>query len=389
MDIYSNKNRWKLLLLVGAIAIGALTLWYTNTFVSKLREQEEQKMELWAKATREYSNPDTKDVPYILTLQEIISSNTTIPVILVNGDGKITGHKNIDEQKAKNEDYLWKLVNEMEQQREPIEIGYSIKGEEFNMTIYYKDSILLTKLQYYPIIMLGIIGVFMLIAYAAFSNARRSEQNRVWAGMAKETAHQIGTPLSSLIGWNEILRGNGVDESILSEIEKDINRLQTITERFSKIGSQPEIKPHNLIRVTEKSMAYLQSRASSKIKFGFYKPEGIEELRLPMNIALYEWVIENLIRNAIDAMETGVGEIDIHIFDHPKNVYIEVSDTGKGLPKSKHQTIFKPGYTSKKRGWGLGLSLAKRIIEEYHNGKIFVHKSEPNKGTTFRIILKK
>lgn len=387
MDFYSNKNKWKLLLLVGALAIGALTLWYTNTFTSQLKEQEEEKMRLWANATQTYST--SQNIDELKIVYQIIESNKTIPAILVNDEGKITGTRNIKEEHANDSTYLNNLLLEMKAQQEPIEIKYFIEGDEYIVNIYYKNSILLTKLQYYPIIMLGIIGVFIIIGYAAFSNARRSEQNRVWAGMAKETAHQIGTPLSSLIGWNEILRGNGVEESILSEIEKDINRLQTITERFSKIGSQPEIKPHNLIRVTEKAMTYLQSRASSKIKFGFYKPEGVNELRLPMNIALYEWVIENLIRNAIDAMETGMGEIDIHIFEHPKSVYVEVSDTGKGLPKSKYKTIFKPGYTSKKRGWGLGLSLAKRIIEEYHNGKIFVCKSEPNAGTTFRIILKK
>lgn len=250
--------------------------------------------------------------------------------------------------------------------------------------IFYKDSFLLTQLKYYPFVQFGIIGLFMIIAYTLFSTARKAEQNQVWVGMAKETAHQLGTPLSSLIAWIELLKARGLSEESV-EIEKDVHRLETITERFSKIGSQPVLKKENLIDTLQESMNYMKTRTSKKVMFTLL---GSKEIYAPISVPLFEWVIENLLRNAVDAME-GTGAINITVSDQVQFAYIDISDTGKGIPKSQYKTIFEPGFTTKKRGWGLGLSLTQRIIENYHDGKIFVKSSELERGTTFRIVLRK
>ena len=272
----------------------------------------------------------------------------------------------------------------MRDEVEPIEIEFAGRKQY----IYYQNSTLLTKLRYYPIILLCVISVFIVIAYIAFSNARKSEQDRVWNGLAKETAHQIGTPLSSLMGWLELLRARNVDANMVDEMEKDIVRLNTITNRFSKIGSVPSLSDHNIEEVTGEAVAYLQARSPRKVNIVFNPSPEVKNLTVKLNKPLYEWVIENLIRNAMDALE-GKGTIEIRVSEHPRSIRIEVEDNGKGIPANKQKTVFRPGYTTKSRGWGLGLSLAKRIIEEYHRGKIFVAHSEVGKGTIFRILLRK
>jgi signal transduction histidine kinase len=272
-----------------------------------------------------------------------------------------------------------KLLREMKQQNKPITVTISNNDKNF---IYYKDSNLLTTLKYFPFIQLGVIALFLVVGYSLFSTARKSEQNQVWVGMARETAHQLGTPLSSLMAWNE-LRKVSKKEPDFDEIEKDIKRLETITNRFSKIGSQPILKNENLSDLLLDISSYMQSRISEKVIIHKEIPHSIV---LPMNYTLMEWVVENLIRNAVDAME-GEGSINISLNDENGKITLDISDTGKGIPKREFKTVFRPGFTTKKRGWGLGLSLAKRIIEEYHAGKIFVKNSEHGKGTTFRIIL--
>ena len=273
----------------------------------------------------------------------------------------------------------------MRRQHEPIEILFANNQKNY---IYYRDSDLLIQLRWYPYFQLAIIALFLVVSYLAFSTSRKAEQNQVWVGMAKETAHQLGTPLSSLMAWVEYLKTQlNTDQTHIPEIEKDLNRLNTITERFSKIGSAPALKKENIMEVLTTSVSYIRSRSSSKVEFTINNEQNYE-VEAPMNVPLFEWVLENLFKNAIDAM-SGDGSITINVLDQQQFVYIDITDTGKGIAKSKFKTVFKPGYTSKSRGWGLGLSLSKRIIEEYHDGHIFVKSSEINLGTTFRIVLKK
>jgi len=281
--------------------------------------------------------------------------------------------------------YLQHLILDMAAANEPIEVSIAGQGKTL---IFYKDSYVLTQLRYFPYIQLAIIGIFLLVAYLLFSTARRSEQNQVWAGLAKETAHQLGTPLSSMMAWVDYLEAKDIDRETVEELRKDVNRLNTITDRFSKIGSNPSLIPGNLVSVIYSSVSYLKTRTSQKITYSINLPPE-QSLVLPLNLQLFEWVIENLVKNAVDAMTTRQGKITIDIIEEDHVVNIDIADTGKGIPRNMFRTIFNPGYTSKQRGWGLGLSLSKRIINEYHNGKIFVKSSTPGKGTTFRIILKK
>lgn len=269
-------------------------------------------------------------------------------------------------------------------QNEPIQVELTNYGKSY---IFYKNSFLLTQLRYYPYIQFTIIGIFLLIAYILFSTARNSEQNKVWMGMAKETAHQLGTPLSSLLAWVEILKSKDIDTKTISEMSKDVERLENITERFSKIGSPPKLQEENIVKVVYESINYLKSRTSKRVCYSINVPEK-HNIIIPLNAHLFGWVIENLCKNAVDAID-GSGNIIVDIIEEGRYIYIDVTDTGKGIPKSKFKAIFNPGYTSKQRGWGLGLSLAKKIVENYHNGKIFVKSSILNKGTTFRIKLKK
>lgn len=383
MNIYSKKLYWKLSLLLFAIIIGIGSLLYTNKLVSELSIEERKKIELWAEGMKHMASNDNPDQDLSFVF-EVIRNNETVPVILADENQEIIYTRNIDSLKIIDSTYMKKLLVEMKEQNEPIEIVIS---DDIKQYIYYSDSFLLLQLQYYPLIQLAVIFLFILVAYLAFSASRKAEQNQVWVGMSKETAHQLGTPISSLLAWIELLKIKNFEPELTAEVDKDVKRLETITERFSKIGSAPVLNKENVNSVLTNSLNYLKNRASNRIIFN-YNFNLADEHIAPLNIPLFDWVIENLIKNAIDAME-GEGTIDIDIKDSTQVLYVDIKDTGKGIPKSKYKTIFNPGYTTKKRGWGLGLSLSKRIIEQYHNGKIFVKNSDINRGTTFRIVFKK
>ncbi len=497
--MYSQKQRWKILLFIAALIIFAASLWYTNRLVRKIADDEQIKVKLWAEAlqrkaklvkftdqlfqeikneerkkaelygeaTKRLSLPDAVDLTFVLN---VLQNNTTVPVILTNGDN-ITGTRNLDSLKEKDTLYLKEQLELMKKKYAPIEIEY-LKGKKnylyYNDSkvfgnikqvfdslissfiseaalnsasipviytdstkrniiatgnidstlladtallakhivdmevqnppididlgaggksyIFYEQSFLLTQLKYYPFVQFGVIGLFLLIAYTLFSTARNAEQNQVWVGMSKETAHQLGTPLSSLMAWMEILKSKGIDESTLIEINRDVDRLNTITDRFSKIGSKPSLQNENLALVLEHAVDYIKLRTSKNVQF-IINNNHKTPVMANVSVPLFEWVIENLCKNAVDAMD-GKGNITIEITDATQFVYIDVSDTGKGIPKGQSKAVFEPGFTTKKRGWGLGLSLCKRIIENYHSGKIFVKRTDVN-GTTFRIVLNK
>jgi len=338
---------------------------------------------LWAETMKELEEmPIDGYISPILS--KIIEGNKTIPAILVDEKENVIAYINLNQERTKNENYLKKVLAEMKEEKHSIVINFSEKEQNI---VYYKESVLLTKLFYYPYIQISVIAIFIIISYLAFSSSRKAEENQVWVGMSKETAHQLGTPISSLLAWIELLRLKEGDKKLVEEVEKDVKRLETITERFSKIGSRPELLPANIIEVLKNSIEYLKTRSSKKVEF-IFEDSNVMEITVKLNIALFEWVIENICKNAIDAMG-GVGIITCAIKENDNNVTIDISDTGKGISKKNFKTVFKPGYTTKKRGWGLGLSLAKRIIEIYHSGKIYVKQSESFKNTTFRIILKK
>ena len=500
MNIYSKKQRWKLILAAIAVIIVFVSLWYTNVLVSqiaseeqnkaeswakaiqrkaelvnytqelfqKIKEEETKKVNIWAMATEEAGKPDLNADPTLAL--EIITSNKTIPIILTNSEGKITSSSNILESTAKDSLLMNQLLLGMKHKSNFIKIDYTedafnymfygessvfaelrevlhdqiesfneditsnsasapviyatetdsvldygnldsvsmhystfVNGKisemkavnkplEIHLTedetnyIYYADSPLLIKLKYYPFIQLSVIGLFLIFAYYLFSTARKSEQNQVWVGMAKETAHQLGTPLSSLLAWVEVLKTKGVDEETIRELSQDIGRLETVTDRFSKIGAKPNLERHDVNAVISKTILYLKTRLSKNVSFSHIGASG--EVMASMNIPLLEWVLENIIKNGVDAIG-GDGNIDIEITDQSQFVYIDISDNGKGIQKGQRKTVFEPGFTTKKRGWGLGLSLTKRIIENYHSGKVFVKNSEVGEGTTFRIVLNK
>jgi len=374
-----NITRW--IIIMASFVIVSLILWNTYTFFQIFKNEERVKMELWAESLKTFNNanPETDDIALPL---KIMSNNKTIPIILTE-KGEIINHTNIDENisndKAKLKDYLEILKKE----NNPIIIE-SNPGKFWYL--YYGNSSLLNKLKYYPIALLLIIFLFGALVYNFYKTTKMATQNKLWAGMAKETANQIGTPLSSLIGWLEIMKADNVDETTITEIEKDINRLQTITDRFSKIGSEPILEKRDIIEETQQSFDYLQSRFSSQVTFSFKAPKN--PILVSLNPALHSWTIENLVKNAIDAMK-GRGKLTLIIEDDDKLVNILVADSGKGIPKSQFNQIFEPGFTTKKRGWGLGLSLTKRIVEEYHKGKIKVLNSEIDKGTTMQVSFKK
>ena len=388
MDIYYRKQRWKLYLILFAAIIGIGSLLYTNRLVKLLADEEKKKIELWAEATRrladlsDITEPNFRQNDPGFPLQ-VVEFNTTIPVIIADQEDNIMAHRNLDSLKMENPDYSKRQLGKMKSEIEPIEIDL---GDGIVQYVYYRNSTLLVQLTYYPYIQLGVILLFILVAYLAFSASRRAEQNQVWVGLSKETAHQLGTPTSSLMGWVEILKEKHPDKKLVSELEKDAGRLEEITERFSKIGSKPVLKNANILEVLKESVEYLESRTSDGVTFTF--DTDSKDHVVPINRALFQWVVENLCKNSVDAME-GNGTIKISVSDQFKQVLIDFEDSGKGIPKNRHKTIFKPGYTTKRRGWGLGLSLAKRIIEIYHKGKIFVLNSETGKGAVIRIILHK
>lgn len=464
----AEEERNKVRIWADAINKKAALVNATDTFFTQIQQEERHKVELWAKANQHLITADfSEDVTFYV---EILTANTTIPVIETDQDKKITIAKNIEfstdsvtylegdllkefsvyppievryfgkknylyykESKVYTQlrevlnkqikEFLSEIVTNapsvpviitdasrhhviasgnvdslairdttalsetialMELQNKPIEIDLPGQGKCY---VFYEKSYLLTQLKYYPFIQFLIIFVFLFIAYLLFSTSRRVEQNQVWVGMARETAHQLGTPLSSLMAWVELLRLKGMDDETLFEVTKDIQRLETITERFAKIGSTPKLEQENIVEVIYHAIAYLRLRTSRKVHYNITFTEGLKVV-LPLNRYLFEWVIENLCKNAIDAM-SGTGTIQIDLIDEPKTICIDISDTGKGIAKGHHKTIFNPGFSSKKVGWGLGLTLAERIIEQYHSGKIFVKTSTPGKGTTFRILLKK
>jgi signal transduction histidine kinase len=383
LDIYRKKQRWKLILFLAAVLIGVGSLWYTNRLVGQIEETERQKMELWAEAVRIVNLADFDADPSFPF--SVIENNTHIPVILVDSDGAIIGMKNIDTTGVNHpEAYLQKQLEHAREENDSLTINLGPDQEQY---LLYRDSILLRKLTFFPYVQLGVIMLFIMVSYIAFSISRKAEQNEVWTGMSKETAHQLGTPISSLMGWVEILKQSATDQAMVGELEKDASRLEKIADRFSKIGSRPTQETTNLNQILEESLDYIRNRGPKNIEYKLDLPE--QAIMASLNPTLFEWVIENLCKNATDAIPAEGGQVILHAVETSGNVIIDVEDSGKGIGKSRFKTIFKPGYTTKKRGWGLGLSLSKRIIEEYHEGRIFVMSSEPNESTILRIMLKK
>lgn len=385
MNLYDRKSRWKIYLLIAGLAIVGISMFVTTYLSDRLVEGERNKVETYLLALEKISDPNLPPNFDVTYLSQILTSNKTIPVILVDDRGEIISANNFGKDLDTNSVYLQKQLETIYNEgRKPI----SVSGSQL---VYYKNSRLLTLLTYFPYFQLFLIGSFILFGYFMFSSARRAEQNQVWVGMAKETAHQLGTPISAILGWIEHLRAiKGEDEDtmeVVTELRNDVTRLELIAERFSKIGSEPKLTPINIYKELEECRAYMQRRAPRKVSFDFPKPSSTP-LMVNINPPLFDWVIENLLRNALDAMP-GKGEISAKVYDDIGFIYVDVSDTGKGIPPSKHKTVFQPGFTTKKRGWGLGLSLAKRIVESYHSGKIFVKRSVENEGTTFTIKLPK
>ena len=389
-----NKNILRWIIVIAAFLLVALILWNTNTFFKSFKQEERIKMEVLAEALKNMNSPDLDADINLET--KIISSNNNIPMIITLENGLIKAWFNLDVEEgvhsysdlsAKDRMYLSKQLSGMKQDNKPLAITREAKKGPTTDYIYYTNSNLLNKLKYYPLALLLILCLFGIVIYLVFKSNKVAEQNKLWAGIAKETAHQIGTPLSSLLGWVEILRMDNTDETTVLEIEKDIERLNTIANRFSKIGSVPKLSRYNIVLETKKSFDYYASRSSKLIDYHFDTDEN-EKIYAMINQQLFTWVIENLVKNAIDAME-GKGTLRIKVQSKgAKFVQIQVTDTGKGIPKNSYKKIFEPGYTTKKRGWGLGLSLTKRIIEDYHKGKIQVEKSELNVGTTMSVLLK-
>jgi two-component system, sporulation sensor kinase D len=380
MQFSDRKNNTRWFIILASFVIISLILWNTYTFFQIFKNEERAKMNVWAQAEKSLmSSSINTDVEFP---SQIITNNTTIPIILTEND-TIINTLNIDESEMKDKSKSNDFLNRLKSENKPIPIEYA-KGKF--QYLYYGDSALLTKLKYYPLALVLIIFLFGGLVYNFYKSTKMATQNKLWAGMAKETAHQIGTPLSSLIGWVELLKSEDVAESTTVEIEKDIERLQTITERFSKIGSEPKLEELDIVLETQQSYDYLLSRFSKQIEFAFDAPKSA--ILVMLNPTLHSWTIENLVKNAIDAMK-GKGKLDLKICQEGEFVKICVSDTGAGIQKKQFKTIFEPGFTTKKRGWGLGLSLTKRIVEEYHKGKIKVLHSEVGKGTTIQILLKK
>lgn len=393
LDIYHNKSKIKWVVLVISIVISFGSIFYTNVLVKQLERREKRQIELFAKAIEYTTNEIQESNIYFIT-EEILFQNNSIPTILVDGTGNINEFRNIDIDSSWSKERINRKLNqELESMRntyDPIEIklrDVNTKEVYDIQYVYYKNSFLLTQLTYYPYIQLSVIALFGFIAYMAFNYSKAAEQNRVWVGLAKETAHQLGTPISSLMAWVEYFKDQSQfeDKSLIDELGKDIKKLQVITERFSNIGSEPVLKEENVEVLITNIIDYLKPRISTKVNFSIsaLTPNIIAMVNAP----LFEWVIENLCKNAVDAMG-GIGDIKISILKGSEGrVFVDISDNGKGIPKNKIKQVFNPGFTTKQRGWGLGLTLAKRIIQIYHQGKIFVKSSEENKGTTFRIVL--
>ena len=380
-NIYDLRQKGKLIFLLISVLLVGGVLYVSNDLVEDLSVEERKKMEIWAEATRELAS-DKTEMSMELILK-VIQSNTSIPAILVDGNGEINQYVNLNLPETDPEKYLRRKLAHLQSGSNVIEIN--LGGDE-KQYLYYDDSILLKRLSFYPYVQLGVMVLFVLIVYFALISTKKAEQNKVWVGLSKETAHQLGTPISSLMAWMDLLEASGVDPALLSDMNKDVKRLSVIAERFSKIGSKPEMELVYVNEVLENATEYMRRRVSSKVQITTHLPSdaGGAMVCLP----LFEWVIENLCKNAVDAMN-GEGRIDVYLTSERQQIYIDIKDTGKGIARKNFKTVFNPGYTTKKRGWGLGLTLAKRIIEEYHAGRIFVKESEVGKGTTFRIELKR
>ena len=379
-----NQNVLRWMMIIISFLIISLILWNTYIFFQNFKAEERLKMQTYSFAQSDFlENINDLDSNVNQVTSHILTeSNTSTPMILSDDKGNVVSYLNIEDEKIKDSISVKKLINRFKNENNPIEVRYK---DEVKNIIYYGNSPLINKLKYYPLALLLIIFLFGAVVYFFYRSSKIATQNKLWTGMAKETAHQIGTPLSSLVGWTELLRAENINPSYLMEIEKDINRLQTITDRFSKIGSIPTLQKTDIVKETVESYEYLKARSSNLIQFEIHAPE--DEIFVNLNQQLFSWTIENLVKNAIDAMK-GKGMLQVKIFKTDKFVKIHVIDTGKGIPKSLFHKVFEPGFTSKKRGWGLGLSLAKRIIEDYHDGKIKVLHSEIDKGTTMQISLK-
>ncbi|WP_211093225.1 sensor histidine kinase [Flammeovirga agarivorans] len=388
--IYSNRTTLKVLVVVTGLVIGVISIIYTELLVGELRQREYDQIDFFAKVQAKMatmSGQDNADVTFLL--MEVIKGNDLIPVILADEHQNPISSKNIEIPKRFSQEeqlaFLRKQIIEMEKDYKPIKIDFSNGEEQY---IYYADSHLVKNLRYAPLVQISLFGILAIAAYLVFSTSRRAEQNQVWAGLAKETAHQLGTPISSLVAWIEYFKtDDDFDHSIIEELEKDVHRLEMITARFSNIGSEPVLKPKNLEPSVRGAVDYMSKRISNKVKMSV-EYDIDSQVQINISRPLFEWVIENLCRNAVDAMN-GVGSIDIKmsLTQHKNTAVIDVKDSGKGIPKNKIKKVFSPGFTTKKRGWGLGLTLVKRIVEEYHGGKIFILESIPGEGTTFRIMM--
>lgn len=392
MNPYQKKRRWKLFLLIFAVVIGGASVIYSDFFVKKMEREEAAQFQLLVKVLEQqmkmYDNEQLTEV------FDTIKENNKMDVIITKIDGSVSTWVGLDttktlyvgdQTKAYDSVYFARQLDKMKRQHQPARM---MGIEQEPLIAYYKDSFILTQLRFFPYIQLGVVGLFILAAYVAFSSARRAEQDQVWVGMAKETAHQLGTPISSLMAWVELMKTkfNAEEDPLIAEMQNDIHRLEIITDRFSKIGSKPMLEDHIVYIVIQDFVNYYKVRTSDKIIF---KITGDKQVRAMLSIPLFDWVIENLLKNAANAIGNA-GNISIDIVENlaKEEVFIDVTDTGKGIPRSKFDAVFQPGYTTRKRGWGLGLSLTKRIVENYHSGQIFVKESELGKGTTFRIILK-
>ncbi|MDB5110744.1 MAG: sensor histidine kinase [Mucilaginibacter sp.] len=403
INAYQHKKRWKYILLTFAVVIASGSLLYTNYLVKNIARSERRRAQVWALSMKQSITSDDNDfLPYVFAVRD----SSTVPAIVTDEKGDIITTRGLDtsktyikmpedvsaNKKAKTYDpeYFRGELETMKSQHEPIKIslrGIS-HGDNSYSLIYYKDSALLQQLKIFPYVQLSVIAVFLLLAYTAFNSSRKSEQNQVWVGLAKETAHQLGTPISSLMAWIELIKDkfNAEDDPLVAEMENDVKRLEIVADRFSKIGSKPKLETHSVYEVVKDFVDYFKIRVSNNISFEL---TGNPLLKAGLNIPLFDWVLENLLKNAVNAID-GKGKIKVEISTNKvkDQVFIDITDTGKGIPRSKFITVFQPGYTTRKRGWGLGLSLTKRMIENYHNGHVVVRDSELGKGTTFRITLK-
>lgn len=374
-NIYKTRQKFKIVFIVVSLLLVSLFLYVSNKLVEDLSKEELNKMEIWAEATRLAASDTNTDLGLIL---KILQSNSTIPVIIADAEGQVMGTANISKKDSLS---LEKLYHDFKDLGNVIEIPID---EETKQYLYYDDSVMLKYLALFPYVQLGVMILFLMICYIALMNSKRAEQNQVWVGLSKETAHQLGTPISSLMAWVEVLKMNNTDKALLADMEKDVARLSVIAERFSKIGSLPELVVSDITPVVRSSAEYMQRRASSKVKFKTIIPET--PITVKLCVPLIEWVFENLCKNAIDAM-SGTGELKVELIQDADICYIDITDTGKGIARKNFNTVFRPGYTTKERGWGLGLALVKRIVEEYHRGRVYVKESELGKGTTFRVEL--